>query len=297
MTSRNGRQLDAVMLTGAQDPKHRLAVPVASVLLDHRRNLLLGVRVRPPERRDPSFLGRDLLADREDEPVLAEELRVEAIDLGYGYVSLARLPSKSRTSARSMRVLAWRGGELGTPPHWEGASLPPTPPAPAQTPNVSDATKLSVRIGVFRAVPPADGVPLSVAAFRARRQAVDRAHVDLIAAVRAAIRPGRHVASGWNWIRHLSHLLVVSRILSPAGKVLKPIPRCTSTRTPNNSLTDPVSAAYPDDVLFYGVVSAQTEKVVEFFLEREAAEAMIREVREDEPELEVDLRIEGVELG
>jgi hypothetical protein len=29
-------------------------------------------------------------------------------------------------------------------------------------------------------------------------------------------------------------------------------------------------------VLFYGVVSAQTEKVVEFFLEREAAEAMVR---------------------
>ena len=36
-------------------------------------------------------------------------------------------------------------------------------------------------------------------------------------------------------------------------------------------------------MLFYGVVSAQTEKVVEFFLEREAAEAMIREVRENEP--------------
>jgi hypothetical protein len=32
-------------------------------------------------------------------------------------------------------------------------------------------------------------------------------------------------------------------------------------------------------VLFYGVVSGQTEKVVEFFLEREAAEAMISEVR------------------
>jgi hypothetical protein len=30
-------------------------------------------------------------------------------------------------------------------------------------------------------------------------------------------------------------------------------------------------------VLFYAVVGAQTEKVVEFFLEREAAEAMIRE--------------------
>jgi hypothetical protein len=34
-----------------------------------------------------------------------------------------------------------------------------------------------------------------------------------------------------------------------------------------------------------GVVSGQSEKVVEFFLEPEAAEAMIREVREDEPVL------------
>jgi hypothetical protein len=50
-------------------------------------------------------------------------------------------------------------------------------------------------------------------------------------------------------------------------------------------------------VLFYGVVSAQTEKVVEFFLEREAAEAMIDEVREDEPLLAQDLRVEAVELG
>ena len=36
-------------------------------------------------------------------------------------------------------------------------------------------------------------------------------------------------------------------------------------------------------MLVYGVVSAQTEKVVKFFLERDAAEAMIGEVREDEP--------------
>ena len=47
---------------------------------------------------------------------------------------------------------------------------------------------------------------------------------------------------------------------------------------------------------FYGVVSAQTEKVVEFFLERETAEAMIGEVREDEPLLANDLRVEAVEL-
>ena len=52
-----------------------------------------------------------------------------------------------------------------------------------------------------------------------------------------------------------------------------------------------------NDVLFYGVVSAQTEKVVEFFLEREAAEAMIGEVPEDEPVLAEDLRVEAIELG
>jgi hypothetical protein len=50
-------------------------------------------------------------------------------------------------------------------------------------------------------------------------------------------------------------------------------------------------------VPFYGVVSAQTEKVVEFFLEREAAEAMIREVREDEPLLPEDLRVEAVQFS
>ena len=65
----------------------------------------------------------------------------------------------------------------------------------------------------------------------------------------------------------------------------------------SGSLTDSVSAPSPADVLFYGVVSAQTEKVVEFFLEREAAEAMIGEVREDEPVLAEDLRVEAIELG
>jgi selenophosphate synthetase-related protein len=50
-------------------------------------------------------------------------------------------------------------------------------------------------------------------------------------------------------------------------------------------------------VLFYGVVSAQTERVVEVFLEREAAEAMIGEVREDDPLLAEELRVEAIELG
>jgi hypothetical protein len=44
-------------------------------------------------------------------------------------------------------------------------------------------------------------------------------------------------------------------------------------------------------------VGAQTEKVIEFFLEREAAEAMIREVRENEPALAEKLRVEAIELG
>jgi hypothetical protein len=49
-------------------------------------------------------------------------------------------------------------------------------------------------------------------------------------------------------------------------------------------------------VLFYGVVSAQTEKVVEFFLEREAAEAMIGEVREAR-RCWRRMRVEAIELG
>jgi hypothetical protein len=50
-------------------------------------------------------------------------------------------------------------------------------------------------------------------------------------------------------------------------------------------------------MLFYGVVSAQTEKVVEFFVERDGAEAMIGEVRQDEPLLAEELRVERIELG
>jgi hypothetical protein len=48
-------------------------------------------------------------------------------------------------------------------------------------------------------------------------------------------------------------------------------------------------------VLFYGVVSGQTEKVVEFFLEQEAAEAMIDEVRGDDPDLAEALRVEVID--
>ena len=58
---------------------------------------------------------------------------------------------------------------------------------------------------------------------------------------------------------------------------------------------EPESGATTQAV-FYGVVSAQTEKVVEFFLTRDDAVAMIREVREDEPELADELRIEEISL-
>jgi len=43
-------------------------------------------------------------------------------------------------------------------------------------------------------------------------------------------------------------------------------------------------------------VTAQTERVVEFFLEREAAEAMVDRVLEDEPRLAKGLRVEAIEL-
>jgi hypothetical protein len=90
---------------------------------------------------------------------------------------------------------------------------------------------LSIWVGIVDAVAAADRVPPSVAAFRARRQAFDRAHVDLIAAVPAAILSARHVASGW--IRHLSHLLLVSRILVSGREGPKSISR-VGLRTPEN---------------------------------------------------------------
>jgi len=50
-------------------------------------------------------------------------------------------------------------------------------------------------------------------------------------------------------------------------------------------------------MLFFGVVSEQTEVAFEFFLERERAEAFIAEVEKDEPETAALLRVEPVELG
>jgi len=47
-------------------------------------------------------------------------------------------------------------------------------------------------------------------------------------------------------------------------------------------------------MLFFGVVSEQTEVAFEFFIERERAEAFIAEVEKDEPETAALLRVEAV---
>ena len=49
-------------------------------------------------------------------------------------------------------------------------------------------------------------------------------------------------------------------------------------------------------MLVYAVVSARTEKAVELFSRREDAEAMVRDVLEDDPELADVLRLEPIEL-
>ena len=45
-------------------------------------------------------------------------------------------------------------------------------------------------------------------------------------------------------------------------------------------------------MLFYGVVSAETEEALELFLDREQAEAFIAEVEPDEPETAAAWQIE-----
>ena len=68
-------------------------------------------------------------------------------------------------------------------------------------------------------------------------------------------------------------------------------------------MLSPLNADYKIPVLTLALCSStassapRPEKVVEFFLERDAAEAMICEVREDEPMLAEGLRIEAIELG
>jgi hypothetical protein len=50
-------------------------------------------------------------------------------------------------------------------------------------------------------------------------------------------------------------------------------------------------------MLFHGVVSVESERVVQFFLEHEQAEAFIADVEQDEPETATQLRIERVRLS
>jgi hypothetical protein len=60
--------------------------------------------------------------------------------------------------------------------------------------------------------------------------------------------------------------------------------------------TSPTTESYARGVCSTASSAPRTEKVVEFFLEREAAEA-IDEVREDESSLAEELRVEAIELG
>lgn len=50
-------------------------------------------------------------------------------------------------------------------------------------------------------------------------------------------------------------------------------------------------------MVFYGVVSAETEKVVQFFPTREEAEAMVAGVLEDAPELAELLEVVPIEFS
>jgi hypothetical protein len=49
-------------------------------------------------------------------------------------------------------------------------------------------------------------------------------------------------------------------------------------------------------VIFYGIVDARDEEVVEFFLDPEQAETFLEEVRRDSPGLAGLLRLEAVEF-
>ena len=53
----------------------------------------------------------------------------------------------------------------------------------------------------------------------------------------------------------------------------------------------------PIEVVFYGVLSSETEKVVQFFPTREQAEAMIAGVLEDAPELAELLEVVPIEFS
>jgi hypothetical protein len=49
-------------------------------------------------------------------------------------------------------------------------------------------------------------------------------------------------------------------------------------------------------VIFYAVVSDEIQRVSEFFPDRQAAEAMLKEVLGDEPDLRETLHVERIQL-
>jgi hypothetical protein len=62
---------------------------------------------------------------------------------------------------------------------------------------------------------------------------------------------------------------------------------------PGSRVRNPLNS-HAGGLLFYGVVSAQTERVLDSSSSGRAAEAMFGEVREDEPLLAEDLRVEAM---
>ncbi len=47
----------------------------------------------------------------------------------------------------------------------------------------------------------------------------------------------------------------------------------------------------------YGVIDSRAEEAIELFIRRDDAETFVRDVRQDEPELADELRIEAIKLG
>jgi hypothetical protein len=80
----------------------------------------------------------------------------------------------------------------------------------------------TIWIGVFGAVASADRLPLPVSAIRAGWQMVARAHVDLVAALRAFVSAGAHVAAGGDWVSHVVFPCVDDAISLAFRRPVKP---------------------------------------------------------------------------
>jgi hypothetical protein len=59
----------------------------------------------------------------------------------------------------------------------------------------------------------------------------------------------------------------------------------------------PAASRYVERVRVYAVVSRELEEAIDLFVARDDAEAMLEEVRQDEPALPEGLSIEVVTLG